>query len=146
MGYVNSEDCSKFVNYGYLKNWNEKEVCESIRDRFTTGDWSKAALRDKNSGTGGEGEDELYGDFEDLETGEKHKIHENMESGENKDEDAEVVERRLKKLARRAKFDAEYPFLPEWHHLTYLSTISFAVCHLCVRPTSYLLLSVFIIL
>ncbi|CAL9213962.1 unnamed protein product [Arabidopsis halleri] len=110
VGYVNSEDCSKFVNYGYLKNWKEKEVCESIRDRFTTGDWSKAALRDKNLGTGGEGEDdELYGDFEDLETGEKHKSHVNMESGanENEDEDAEVVERRLKKLARRAKFDAE---------------------------------------
>jgi hypothetical protein len=32
-----------------------------------------------------------------------------LESGanENEDEDAEVVERRLKKLARRAKFDAE---------------------------------------
>ncbi|CAA0172743.1 unnamed protein product [Arabidopsis thaliana] len=96
VGYVNSEDCSKFVNYGYLKNWKEKEVCESIRDRFTTGDWSKAALRDKNLGTGGEGEDdELYGDFEDLETGEKHKSHENLESGanEDEDEDAEVVER-----------------------------------------------------
>ncbi|XP_019098866.1 PREDICTED: ribosome biogenesis protein bms1-like [Camelina sativa] len=110
VGYVNSEDCSKFLNYGYLKNWKEKDVCETIRDRFTTGDWSKAALRDKNSGTAIEGEDdELYGDFEDLETGDEHKSHEDMESdaSENEDEDAEVVERRLKKLARRAKFDAE---------------------------------------
>ncbi|EOA39223.1 hypothetical protein CARUB_v10012207mg [Capsella rubella] len=96
VGYVNSEDCSKFMNYGHLKNWKEKDVCESIRDRFTTGDWSKAALRDKNLGTAGEGEDdELYGDFEDLETGDKHKSHENMESGayDNDDEDAEAVER-----------------------------------------------------
>ncbi|KAL0812654.1 hypothetical protein Bca101_069097 [Brassica carinata] len=105
-GHVNSEDCSKFVNYGNLKNWKEKEVCEEIRDRFTTGDWSKAALRNKNSVAGDEGEDdELYGDFEDLETGEKHNDHENMESGTN--EDVEAAERRLKKLALRAKFDAQ---------------------------------------
>lgn len=126
VGYVNSEDCSKFVNYGNLKNWKEKEVCERIRDRFTTGDWSKAALRDQNSGSGNEGEDdELYGDFEDLETGEKHNNHENMESGANQNEESEDVERRLKKLAKRANL--EYPFLLEWHHLTYLSMISF-VC------------------
>ncbi|ESQ36240.1 hypothetical protein EUTSA_v10006612mg [Eutrema salsugineum] len=108
VGYLNSEDCSKFVDYGNLKNWKEKEVCEIIRDRFTTGDWSKAALRNQNSGAGDEEEDdELYGDFEDLETGEKHNINENMESGADQNEDAEVVERRLKKLALRAKFDAE---------------------------------------
>lgn len=124
-GHVNSEDCSKFVNYGNLKNWKEKEVCEDIRDRFTTGDWSKAALRNKNSVAGDEREDdELYGDFEDLETGEKHNDHENMEAGTN--EDVEAAERRLKKLALRAKFDAQYPFLLECHHLTILSTISFA--------------------
>ncbi|KAH0905795.1 hypothetical protein HID58_037622 [Brassica napus] len=125
-GHVNSEDCSKFVNYGNLKNWKEKEVCEDIRDRFTTGDWSKAALRNKNSVAGDEGEDdELYGDFEDLETGEKHNDHENMESGTN--EDVEAAERRLKKLALRAKFDAQYPFSLQCHHLSILSTISFAL-------------------
>ncbi|CAH2038734.1 unnamed protein product [Thlaspi arvense] len=113
VGYVNSEDCSKFVSYGNLKNWKEKEVCECIRDRFTTGDWSKAALRNQNSGAGDDGEDdELYGDFEDVETGEKHHNPENMESGANQNEDAEAIERRLKKLALRAKFEAEYPFLP----------------------------------
>ncbi|KAG2267559.1 hypothetical protein Bca52824_062114, partial [Brassica carinata] len=92
-GHVNSEDCSKFVNYGNLKNWKEKEVCEEIRDRFTTV-------------AGDEGEDdELYGDFEDLETGEKHNDHENMESGTN--EDVEAAERRLKKLALRANDKSE---------------------------------------
>lgn len=137
-GHVNSEDCSKFVNYGNLKNWKEKEVCEDIRDRFTTGDWSKAALRNKNSVAGDEGEDdELYGDFEDLETGEKHNDHENMESGTN--EDVEAAERRLKKLALRAKFDAQYPFSLQCHHLSILSTISFAVIHICVRPKNYIL-------
>ncbi|KAG2260227.1 hypothetical protein Bca52824_079521 [Brassica carinata] len=105
VGYVNADDCSRFVNCGNLKNWKEKEVCENIRDRFTTGDWSKAAMRNQNSVAGDEGEDddELHGDFEDLEAGEKH--HENMESGPN----GEVVERRLKKLTLRAKFDANNP-------------------------------------
>ncbi|KAL0732407.1 hypothetical protein Bca4012_008616 [Brassica carinata] len=103
--YVNADDCSRFVNCGNLKNWKEKEVCENIRDRFTTGDWSKAALRNQNSVAGVEGEDddELHGDFEDLEAGEKH---ENIESGTNQNE---VVERRLKKLTLRAKFDANNP-------------------------------------
>ncbi|XP_010542239.1 PREDICTED: ribosome biogenesis protein bms1 [Tarenaya hassleriana] len=111
-GYVNSEDCSKFMNYGKLKNWKEKDACECIRDRFTTGDWSKAALRNQNSRTGNEedddDDDEVYGDFEDIETGEKHNSLENVESDANQKEDAAAVERRLKKLALRAKFDAEY--------------------------------------
>ncbi|CAH8391677.1 unnamed protein product [Eruca vesicaria subsp. sativa] len=93
VGYINADDCSRFLNYGNLKNWKEKEDCEVIRNRFITGDWSKAAQRNQNSVAGDEGEDdELYGDFEDLET------------GTNQNEDAEVVERRLKKLALRAKF------------------------------------------
>lgn len=114
VGYANSEDCSKYVNCGKLKDWKEKEVCESIRNRFTTGDWSVADLRNQNLGPGAKGEnDELYGDFEDLETGEKHNSHENMELDANENEDVEVVERRLKKLALRAKFDKEYPFITE---------------------------------
>lgn len=114
VGYANSEDCSKFVDYGKLKDWKEKKVCESIRNRFTTGDWDEARLRNQNLGPGDKGEnDELYGDFEDLETGEKHNSHENMELDENQNEDVEVVERRLKKLALRAKFDKEYPFITE---------------------------------
>lgn len=64
-----------------------------------------------------------------------------MESGTN--EDVEAAERRLKKLALRAKFDAQYPFLLECHHLTILSTIlstiSFAVIHICTRPKIYIL-------
>ncbi|XP_009118525.1 ribosome biogenesis protein BMS1 homolog [Brassica rapa] len=117
VGYVNADDCSRFVNYGNLKNWKEKEDCEIIRNRFTTGDWSKAALRNQNSVADNEGEDdELYGDFEDLEeAGEKHNIDENMES--------EVVERSLKKLALRAKFDANNPIYSEAKELGYVDKL-----------------------
>lgn len=125
MEYVNADDCSRFVNCGNLKNWKEKEVCENIRDRFTTGDWSKAALRNQNSVAGVEGEDddELHGDFEDLEAGEKH---ENIESGTNQNE---VVERRLKKLTLRAKFDANNPRNTEAKEPGYVDQVS--ILHAC---------------
>ncbi|XAR58130.1 hypothetical protein NMG60_11026525 [Bertholletia excelsa] len=37
------DDCSKFANHANLKNWKDEEIIKSIRDRFVTGDWSKAA-------------------------------------------------------------------------------------------------------
>ncbi|KAJ4850913.1 hypothetical protein Tsubulata_046118 [Turnera subulata] len=108
------EDCSKFTNFGDLKNWKQKEVYESIRDRFVTGDWSKAAQRNELSETKNEDdEDSMYGDFEDLETGEKYEGHQQGQSGDGSmrtENDQAAEERRLKKLALRAKFDAQYPF------------------------------------
>ncbi|KAJ8774790.1 hypothetical protein K2173_017236 [Erythroxylum novogranatense] len=108
----NSEDCSKFTNYGELKDWKEEEVYESIRNHFVTGDWSKAAERNEISEANGDDDDDsVYGDFEDLETGEKHKSVKIDKSGNGalqNEDDAAVEERRLKKLALRAKFDAQY--------------------------------------
>lgn len=112
---INSEDCSKFRSYENIKNWKEEEIYENIRDRFVTGDWSKAARR--NQGTDSNFEDDedndVHGDFEDLETGENHESHPKDDSRngtiQNEDESA-IEERRLKKLALRAKFDAQYPF------------------------------------
>ncbi|XP_078159429.1 P-loop containing nucleoside triphosphate hydrolases superfamily protein [Carex rostrata] len=107
---VNSEDCSKFMKSEF-KDWHDRDLIESIRDRFVTGDWSKAAKRgqDANENTE-EGDDEgAYDYIEDLETGEVY----NGGAGTNKDEvdkkeaDAEAEERRRKKLALRAKFDAQ---------------------------------------
>lgn len=110
---VNTEDCSKTANFVDVKYWEEKDF-EHIRDRFVTGDWSKAALRNQVSEANSEEEyDAVYGDFEDLEEGEKGENHQT--DGEvagtvRKGEDLEAEERRLKKLALRAKFDAQYPF------------------------------------
>ncbi|KAJ9554903.1 hypothetical protein OSB04_009517 [Centaurea solstitialis] len=102
---VNDEDSSKFTNYASVKDWKDGETVESIRDRFVTGDWTKAARRGKDS----ENDDDdgpVYGEFEDLETGEKHEGDKTDEANEEPDSVAE--ERRLKKLALRAKFDAQY--------------------------------------
>ncbi|XVF41292.1 hypothetical protein PTKIN_Ptkin01aG0268800 [Pterospermum kingtungense] len=112
-GNINVEDCSKSTKFSELKDWKEKEVFESIRDRFVTGDWSKGALRNKISeAETKEEDDDVHGDFEDLETGEKYESHQKDDSdndAHNEDDDT-IEERRLKKLALRAKFDAQYPF------------------------------------
>ena len=104
---ASSEDYSKFTNF-----FNDN--VESIRDRFVTGDWSKAALRNKSSQDEvEEDDDDVYADFEDLETGEKYESFHANKTTDAMDQKAEystIEERRLKKLALRAQFDAEYPF------------------------------------
>lgn len=103
---ASSEDYSKFTNF-----FNDNNV-ESIRDRFVTGDWSKAALRNKSSQDEvEEDDDDVYADFEDLETGEKYESFHADKTTDAMDQKAEystIEERRLKKLALRAQFDAEY--------------------------------------
>ncbi|CAI6344416.1 unnamed protein product [Macrosiphum euphorbiae] len=64
---MNTEDASKF-SVDHHRDWSLSEVCGSIKDMFVTGKWSRdedatALLENDN--------EELYGDFEDLETGEK---------------------------------------------------------------------------
>lgn len=112
-GHVNAEDCSKFTNHANLKKWKEVEIVESIRDRFITGDWSKAASRGQVLETGSDrDDDDVYGEFEDLETGEQYRSQEAGDAGNDaihKENDSSIEERRLKKLALRAKFDAQYP-------------------------------------
>ncbi|XP_017222777.1 uncharacterized protein LOC108199468 isoform X2 [Daucus carota subsp. sativus] len=98
---VNNDDCSKFLNHADVKNWIEEEKYESIRDRFVTGDWSKAGRSGQDSDANSDEENTGMGDFEDLETGEKHESRVNGE-------DLDAEQRRLKKLALRAKFDSQY--------------------------------------
>ncbi|KAI3823400.1 hypothetical protein L1987_04835 [Smallanthus sonchifolius] len=108
---VNADDSSKFTNYASMNDWKNGEIIESIRDRFVTGDWSKAAQRGKAAEMDNDDDDDddgpVFGEFEDLETGEKHEGDKTVDT--NKDTDSVIEERRIKKLALRAKFDAQYP-------------------------------------
>lgn len=107
---VNGDECSKFTSNLNTKNWNDHDVVQSIRDRFVTGDWSKAAQRATASETGGSDDDDaVYGDFEDVEMGEEDGPRSN-DIETQKEDDAITEERKLKKLALRAKFDSQYPF------------------------------------
>lgn len=116
---IDAEDCTRLeTDPSTFQNWLDPEVIESIRNRFVTGDWSEAAKR----GQPGEdaedemfGNDDVFGDFEDLETGERHVAAEgdNAEEAEGRDGGGEASgeeeERRLKKLALRARFESQYP-------------------------------------
>lgn len=95
-----------------LAEFEDPQVLEGLRDRFVTGDWEKAEKRrkgdvsDEEEGAEEDGgsDEEVFGDFEDLETVEKVAGTEATPEGT----DPEAEERRLKKLALRAKFDAKY--------------------------------------
>ncbi|XP_015952101.1 uncharacterized protein LOC107476745 [Arachis duranensis] len=109
-GMVNTEDCSK-CEPSVDQRWDEKDN-EGIRNRFVTGNLAKAALRNSvSNGNTKEENDEVYGDFEDLETGEKYDNYQTddaVATTVHKGDDAEAEQRRLKKLALRAKFDSQY--------------------------------------
>ncbi|KAL3650790.1 Glycoside hydrolase 2 (Mannanase, beta-galactosidase) [Castilleja foliolosa] len=103
---VDIDDCSKFLSNAGLKDWTSEDLIASIRDRFVTGDWSKASLRNRISeGSPGDNDDEVFAEFEDLETGQKFESHHDDAGVSHKTDDVEAEERRLKKLALRAKFD-----------------------------------------
>lgn len=90
-------------------------MTEKIRDRFVTGDWSKASRRGQVSEAVDNNDDEddnVFGEFEDIETGQKYESDQGADSNQrdqSNNKDLATEERRLKKLALRAKFDAEYP-------------------------------------
>ncbi|XP_037420845.1 ribosome biogenesis protein BMS1 homolog isoform X1 [Triticum dicoccoides] len=108
---IDAEDYSKFLKVE-LRDWSNEDLIKSIRDRFVTGDWSKASLRGREVDENGEGDEEIDGDFEDLETGEVHKSQAAESAagkpGVHKEDELKVEELRLKKLALKAKFDSEY--------------------------------------
>nr|KAG5696027.1 hypothetical protein BaRGS_013933 [Batillaria attramentaria] len=117
-------DCSRFtVNAPH--DWALEEVREQIQDCFVTGAWDKS----EDAVARLQEDDDLYGDFEDLETGEKHMAQNIDSDGEQEgsgadddekegDADSEkkktkaemtATERRLeKKRKMKEMFNAEY--------------------------------------
>ncbi|XP_072229547.1 ribosome biogenesis protein BMS1 homolog isoform X2 [Leuresthes tenuis] len=110
---ANALDCSRF-NPDTPHNWDLEEMLKSIRDCFVTGKWDEG----QDAATLLRDDEELYGDFEDLETGEVHKSqtgHEDENDEEDEEDqvkvDDEEVQRkkRLEKKRRlKERFDTEY--------------------------------------
>ncbi|KAG9469029.1 hypothetical protein GDO78_021346 [Eleutherodactylus coqui] len=114
---ANAIDCSKFTVES-PQDWDDDEVMDAIRDCFVTGKWEA----DKDAEKLLEEDEELYGDFEDLETGEVHKGKpkeeesegENEESDEEKANEAapaeeEKTKQRLEKKKKlKERFDSQY--------------------------------------
>ncbi|XP_053306247.1 ribosome biogenesis protein BMS1 homolog isoform X2 [Spea bombifrons] len=115
---ANALDCSRFVAEG-TRDWDDEEVMDSIRDCFVTGKWEA----DKDAEKLLKEDEEVYGDFEDLETGEVHKGKPQSEEDEKDEEDDNEEEdkptgppaeedekkRRLEKKRKlKERFDAQY--------------------------------------
>ncbi|KAM4703708.1 ribosome biogenesis protein BMS1 homolog [Rhinophrynus dorsalis] len=121
---ANALDCSKFLIES-PQNWDEDEVSDCIRDCFVTGKWEA----DKDAEKLLQEDEEVYGDFEDLETGEVHKGKPESKDKEVDDEDSdeeegeeeegggqgeetaeeEVKKQRLEKKRKlKERFDTEY--------------------------------------
>ncbi|XP_069837007.1 ribosome biogenesis protein BMS1 homolog [Dendropsophus ebraccatus] len=116
---TNAIDCSKFVVEN-PQDWDDDEVMDCIRDCFVTGKWEA----DKDAEKLLEENEELYGDFEDLETGEVHKgkpeSQDQESEGEDENEDVdkedkgstvdedETKKRLEKKKILKERFDMEY--------------------------------------
>lgn len=65
-------DCSRgAVSAARLEQWETGALDpEAVRDRFVTGDWAKGKQRSElQPKDGDDDDDEVYGDFEDMETG-----------------------------------------------------------------------------
>ncbi|XP_062859134.1 ribosome biogenesis protein BMS1 homolog [Trichomycterus rosablanca] len=116
-------DCSRFKPDA-SHDWDQEEMLASIRNCFVTGKWEG----DTDAATLLKEDDELYGDFEDLETGEVHRgrsgkgdedeeQEDDDENNEEEDEaqivkvdDEEAKKNKLLEKKRRLKerFNAEY--------------------------------------
>lgn len=80
-----------------LRDWKDEEVQAALRNRFVTGDWgaSQGAAADGD-------DDEVFGDFEDLETGEAVQADSDAESLGS---EAALAAARA---AKKAAFDSQY--------------------------------------
>lgn len=116
----NSLDTSKLkMDTDILNHWEAPGAPEELRNRFVTGDWQAGEARslarpdhDTNDGSLEHSEDEIYGDFEDLETG---KVFSGSDDPATraaalaiKAADAEEASIAAKKAAKKAAFDSEY--------------------------------------
>lgn len=112
---ADSLDCSRF-HLEVPHDWDLEEVMNSIRDCFVTGKWEE----DKDAAKILAEDEELYGDFEDLETGDVHKGKSGLDT-QTEDVEEEVKEEidssaeesaKKKHLDKKRKlkemFDAEY--------------------------------------
>lgn len=113
---LDTDECSFFysLNKPTIKDWTSEVNKQALINNFVTGkrsaDEDASELLKLDDASDGDDE-EMFGDFEDLETGEKHAAKENEEKAETgtkrKGEltKAEILE---KKMKLKAKFDSEY--------------------------------------
>ncbi|XP_063232046.1 ribosome biogenesis protein BMS1 homolog [Bacillus rossius redtenbacheri] len=104
-----ADDCSRFQQ-PQLRDWMQPEVREAIRDCFVTGRWGPS--EDAAELLRMDDEGDVFGDFEDLETGEKHAATADKgdEEGAGPAQPAGPTREQLAEKKRKLKerFDVEY--------------------------------------
>jgi len=109
-------DCSLFT-VAKLQDWNDLDICDMIKDCFVTGKWAAGRDAEELLKMDDEDDDEMYGDFEDLETGEKEETKEKEEEegprvvdleGAVEREKAKRKTRMERKLKLKKEFDMDY--------------------------------------
>ncbi|KAF9980264.1 Glycoside hydrolase 2 (Mannanase, beta-galactosidase) [Mortierella antarctica] len=79
------DSCKSILEFTDLEEWDNTDVKETLRDRFITGSLDVPG----GAANGGGDEDEAFGDFEDLETGEKVEGDEGQDDEDEDDDDEE---------------------------------------------------------
>jgi len=122
---IDAADCSRAdVSTALLTKWAEPEAAEELRNRFVTGDWDAGAARaaarpGDNSESDDDddnldNEDEVFGDFEDVETGEKYAGSSDPATRaaaaaiKAAEAEAEKEDLAAKRAAKKAAFNTEY--------------------------------------
>ncbi|CAF1070682.1 unnamed protein product [Rotaria sp. Silwood1] len=108
--HVNDQEDYTLIKQNEKYNWNFDEISNLIRDCFVTGKWEKekdAAKLLAEDDAMSDDDEELFGDFEDLETGETNK-DEKEDNQMDYDDDEEKTKLEAKKAKLKSLFDAEY--------------------------------------
>ncbi|XP_022124678.2 ribosome biogenesis protein BMS1 homolog [Pieris rapae] len=111
---LDENECSFFyaLDKPVIRDWTTETNKECLINCFVTGKRSSDEDAEEllKLDDASEGDDEMFGDFEDLETGEKHEAEETDKSNEGLKRKAEISKSEIldKKLKLKAKFDSEY--------------------------------------
>ncbi|XP_033193694.1 ribosome biogenesis protein BMS1 homolog isoform X2 [Bombus vancouverensis nearcticus] len=100
----NQEECIFFPET--QRNWLDEENKILVVNRFVTGKWKESEDAEELLKLDDVNDEELYGDFEDMETGEKHEAESRKESIKDEMEEREKLLEKKKKL--KEQFDLEY--------------------------------------
>ena len=100
----NQEECIFFPET--QRDWLNEENKLLVANRFVTGKWKESEDAEELLKLDDINEEELYGDFEDMETGVKHEAETPKESTTNDAEERKKLLEKKKKL--KEQFDLEY--------------------------------------
>ncbi|CAF4234077.1 unnamed protein product [Rotaria sp. Silwood2] len=110
--HVNDQEDYTLINQNEKHKWNFDEISNLIRDCFVTGKWEKEKDAENllaEDDAIDDDDEELFGDFEDLETGETNKEEDDDDDDQmDYEDDEEKTQLEAKKAKLKSAFDAEY--------------------------------------